>query len=411
MKISDSLFNKSIVHDSGAKHVSGLAKYTDDISEPLNTLYGAIGWSKKAHAKLKKIDLKNVKKSEGVLSVITYSDIPGRNDVGPVFDGDPIFPKDKVEYYGQPLFAVAATSMELARKAVLKAKVVYQDLKPIVTIDEALKKNSLLFKPRIIKKGNPNQKIKKSKNKIKGNFTTGSQEHFYLEGQVAFVIPKEDDNFTVYSSTQHPSETQQIIAKMLNQKSNSIDVLVRRIGGGFGGKETNFMTSAICALLSHKTKKPIKLRLDRDDDMIITGKRHDFYSDYEVGFDDDGCINGLKLKLASRCGMSPDLSLAINERALLHIDNAYYLSDLEIKNYLCKTNTVSSTAFRGFGGEEIGISCCCKQRRSVEIKYSRERSHATHFRRSRSCKRPNVEEKKGRSSLSEGVQCSAQSLY
>ena len=148
------------------------------------------------------------------------------------------------------------------------------------------------------------------------------------------MIPKEDNNYTVYSSTQHPSETQQIIAKMLNQKSNSIDVLVRRIGGGFGGKETNFMTSAICALLSHKTKKPIKLRLDRDDDIIITGKRHDFYSDYEVGFDDDGCINGLKLKLASRCGMSPDLSLAINERALLHIDNAYYLTDLEIKNYL-----------------------------------------------------------------------------
>ena len=139
---------------------------------------------------------------------------------------------------------------------------------------------------------------------------------------------------------------------MLNQKSNSINVLVRRIGGGFGGKETNFLTSAICALLSHKTKKPIKLRLDRDDDMIITGKRHDFYSNYEVGFDDDGCINGLKLKLASRCGMSPDLSLAINERALLHIDNAYYLSDLEIKNYLCKTNTVSSTAFRGFGGNQ-----------------------------------------------------------
>ena len=242
--------------------------------------------------------------------------------------------------------------MELARRAVLKAKVVYQNLKPIVTIDEALKQNNLLFKPRIIKRGNPNKEIEKSKNKIKGNFTTGSQEHFYLEGQVALVIPKEDNNYTVYSSTQHPSETQQIIAKMLNQKSNSISVLVRRIGGGFGGKETNFMTSAICALLSHKTKKPIKLRLDRDDDMIITGKRHDFYSNYEVGFDDDGRINGLKLKLASRCGMSPDLSLAINERALLHVDNAYYLSDLEIKNYLCKTNTASSTAFRGFGGNQ-----------------------------------------------------------
>jgi len=349
---NEMLFNKNLAHDSGIKHVSGFAEYTDDISEPLNTLYGAIGWSKKAHAKIKKIDLDNVRKSEGVISVVTYSDIPGRNDVGPVFDGDPIFPKTKVEYYGQPLFAVAATSMEFARKAVLKAKIFYQELKPVITIKDALKKKSLLFDPRIIKKGNASQKINNSKNKLKGNFTTGSQEHFYLEGQVALVIPKEDNNFLIYSSTQHPSETQQILAKMLNQKSNSIDVLVRRIGGGFGGKETNFITAAICCLLSHKTKKPIKLRLDRDDDIIITGKRHDFFSDYEVGFDDKGRINGLKLKLASRCGMSPDLSMAINERALLHIDNAYFLKDLEIKNYLCKTNTASSTAFRGFGGNQ-----------------------------------------------------------
>ena len=317
MKNNNLLYNKSFVHDSGAKHVSGLAKYTDDISEPLNTLYGAIGWSKKAHAKIKKLDLRAVKKSEGVISVITHSDIPGRNDVGPVFDGDPIFPKNKVEYYGQPLFAVAATSMELARKAILNAKIYYQELKPIITINDALKKNNLLFKPRIIKKGNPSQKIIKSKNIIKGSFSTGSQEHFYLEGQVSLVIPKEDNNFLVYSSTQHPSETQQIIAKMLNQKSNSISVSVRRIGGGFGGKETNFITSAICSLLSYKTKKPIKLRLDRDDDIIITGKRHDFFSDYEVGFDEIGRINGLKIKLASRCGMSPDLSLAINESCSL----------------------------------------------------------------------------------------------
>ena len=346
------LFNKNLAHDSGIKHVSGLAEYTDDISEPLDTLYGAIGWSKKAHAKIKKINLDKVKKSEGVVSVVTYSDIPGRNDVGPVFDGDPIFPKTKAEYFGQPLFAVAAKSVEQARKAVLKAKIYYHDLKPIITINEALKKNNLLFKPRIIQKGNPTQKISKSKNKIKGNFTTGSQEHFYLEGQVALVIPREDDSFLVYSSTQHPSETQQILAKMLKKKSNSIDVLVRRIGGGFGGKETNFITSAICCLLSFKTKKPIKLRLDRDDDIIITGKRHDFFSDYEVGFDDHGKINGLKIKLASRCGMSPDLSLAINERALLHLDNAYFLKDIEVTNYLCKTNTASSTAFRGFGGNQ-----------------------------------------------------------
>ncbi len=352
MKNEELLKGQSIPHDSASKHVSGFAKYTDDISEPINTLHGAIGWSEKAHAKIKKIDLSDVKRSEGVISIVTFRDIPGRNDVGPVFDGDPIFPKSKVEYFGQPLFAVAATTTELARKAVLKAKVTYTELKPVITIEEALKKNNLLFNPRIIKKGNPKNKINKSKNKLKGKFNTGSQEHFYLEGQVCLVIPKEDKNFQVYSSTQHPSETQQIIAKMLNQKSNSITVTVRRIGGGFGGKETNFMTAAICALLSHKTGQAIKLRLDRDDDIILTGKRHDFYSEFEVGFNDNGKIEGLKFKLASRCGMSPDLSYAINERALLHLDNAYYLSDLEVENYLCKTNTSSSTAFRGFGGNQ-----------------------------------------------------------
>ena len=348
----ETFINKTRPHDSAHKHVSGFADYTDDIKEPKDTLYGAIGLSKKAHAIIRKIDLNKVKSSEGVISVITYQDIPGRNDVGPVFDGDPIFPEKKVEFYGQPLFAVAAISIELARKAVLKAKIIYKDLKPVVTIKDALDKNNLLFKVKKIKKGNASKKISNSKNFLKGNFTTGSQEHFYLEGQAAFVIPKEDNNFLVYSSTQHPSETQQLIAKTLNQKSNSINVLVRRIGGGFGGKETNFMTSCICALLSRKTGKPVKLRLDRDEDIIITGKRHEFYSEYEVGFNDEGIIEGLKLKLASNCGISPDLSLAINERALLHIDNAYFISDLEISNYLCKTNIATSTAFRGFGGNQ-----------------------------------------------------------
>ena len=351
--MSENIFiNEDRPHDSASKHVSGHAIYTDDIKEPYGTLHGAIGCSKKAHAIIKKIDLSEVWKSEGVISVIGHNDVPGRNDVGPVFDGDPIFPSKKVEYYGQPLFAVAATSTELARRAVLKAKISYKDLKPIVTIQEALSKKKFIFKGKKIKRGNPSEKISKSKNYLKGNFTTGSQEHFYLEGQVAFVIPKEDSDLLVYSSTQHPSETQQIIAKMLNQKSNTITVIVRRIGGGFGGKETNFLTSSICALLANKTKKPVKLRLDRDDDIIITGKRHDFYSEYEVGFNNLGIIEGVKIKLASRCGMSPDLSLAINERALLHIDNAYYLSNVEVQNYLCKTNTATSTAFRGFGGNQ-----------------------------------------------------------
>ena len=341
-----------IQHDSAYKHVSGYAEYTDDINEPKNTIYGAIGLSKKAHALIKKIDLTEVKTCEGVISVVTQSDIIGRNDVGPVFDGDPIFPKKKVEFYGQPLFAVAAITTELARKAVLKAKITYKELKPVITIKEALNKKQFLFKPRKIKKGNPSKKIKISKNILKGNFTTGGQEHFYLEGQAAFVIPKEDDNFLVYSSTQHPSETQQLIAKMFNQKSNSINVEVRRIGGGFGGKETNFMTACICALLAKKSGQPVKLRLDRDDDIILTGKRHEFLSEYEVGFNDEGIIKGLKINLSSNCGMSPDLSAAINERALLHIDNAYYISDIEVTNNLCKTNIPTSTAFRGFGGNQ-----------------------------------------------------------
>ena len=349
---SNSFVMESRPHESGTKHVSGYANYIDDIIEPEGTLYGAIGYSKKAYAIIKKLDLRKVWKSEGVVSVVTSADIPGRNDVGAVYDGDPIFPK-KAEYFGQPLFAVAATSTELARKAVLKAKIFYKTLKPVIDIKEALRKKLFVLKGRKIKRGDPSKKINKAKNFLKDSFILGSQEHFSLEGHIAFVIPKEDNDFKVYSSTQHPGETQQIIAKMLNQKNNTINVEVRRIGGGFGGKETqSFIFAAICTLLSKKTKLPVKLRMDRDDDILITGKRHDFHSDYEVGFNNRGVIEGVKIKLASRCGISPDLSGAINSRALLHIDNAYYLSDISVENYLCKTNTSSSTAFRGFGGNQ-----------------------------------------------------------
>ena len=351
--IKETFIEEKRPHESGIKHVSGYAHYIDDIPEPEGTLYGAIGWARKSHAIIKKINLKEVMKSEGVVAVVTSDDITGRNDVGPVYDGDPIFPSKKVEYFGQPLFAVAAESTELARKAVLKVKISYKTLKPIIKIEDALKKKSFVLKGQTIKRGDPLTKIRKATNYLKGNFTLGSQEHFYLEGQIAFVIPQEDNDFKVFSSTQHPSETQQIIAKMLNQKSNSITVTVRRIGGGFGGKETqSFIFAAICTLLAKKTKLPVKLKMDRDDDIIITGKRHDFYSAYEVGYDDLGIIEGLKIKLASRCGISADLSGAINTRALLHIDNAYYLSNVSVENYLCKTNTSSSTAFRGFGGNQ-----------------------------------------------------------
>ncbi len=383
--------NEKKPHESGVKHVTGKAYYTDDISEPPGTLYGAIGWSKKANALIKKINLDEVIKSEGVIAVVTAEDIPGRNDVGPVYDGDPIFAK-KAEYYGQPLYAVAATTTELARKAALKAKISYKTLKPIITIKEALKKKSFILKERIIKKGEALKAIENSTHRLKGNFTTGSQEHFALEGQVAFVIPQEDNDFKIFSKTQHPSETQQIIAKMLNQRSNTIVVETRRLGGSFGGTETqSFIFAAICTLLSKKTKRPVKLRVDRDDDIIITGKRHDFYSEYEVGFDELGVIKGLKLRLASRCGMSPDLSQAINERALLHIDNAYYLENVLVENYLCKTNTASNTAFRGFGGNQgmmaieniIDHIASSLKKDSAEIRrrnfYQKRKKNITHY--------------------------------
>ena len=387
----DSFVMEKRPHESAAKHVSGYANYIDDIVEPEGTLYGAIGYSKKAHAIIKKLDLREVWKSEGVVSVVTSADIPGRNDVGAVYDGDPIFPK-KVEYFGQPLFAVAATSTELARKAVQKAKITYKNLKPVIDIKEALRKKLYVLKGRKIKRGDPSKKISKAKNYLKNSFTLGSQEHFYLEGQIAFVIPQEDNDFKIFSSTQHPSETQQIIAKMLNQKNNTINVEVRRIGGGFGGKETqSFIFAAICTLLSKKTKLPVKLRMDRDDDILITGKRHDFYADYDVGFNNKGVIEGIKIKLASRCGISPDLSGAINSRALLHIDNAYYLSDVSVENYLCKTNTSSSTAFRGFGGNQgmmvieniIDNVASFLRRDPAEIRkinfYQKNRKNITHY--------------------------------
>jgi len=387
----ENFINEKRPHESGIKHVSGRAFYTDDIPEPPGTLYGAIGWSKKAHAIIKKMNLDEVIKSDGVIAVVTSKDIEGRNDVGPVYDGDPIFPK-KAEYYGQPLFAAVAKTTELARKAVLKAKITYKTLKPITTIQGALKKKSFVLKEKVIKKGEALKAIENSANRLKGNFTTGSQEHFALEGHTAFVIPQEDNDFKVFSSTQHPSETQQIVAKMLNQKSNTITVETRRIGGGFGGKETqSFIFAAICTLLAKKTKRPVKLRMDRDDDIIITGKRHDFYSEYEVGFDELGVIKGLKLKLASRCGVSPDLSGAINERALLHIDNAYYLENLIVENYLCKTNTASNTAFRGFGGNQgmmaieniIDHIANSLKKDSAEIRrrnfYQKKKKNITHY--------------------------------
>jgi len=344
-------------HDSAVKHATGKATYTDDILEPKNLLHAAIGYSNFSKGNILKIDFTEVINSKGVVDIITEKDIEGINELGPVFKGDPIFTSKKIQYHGQPVFAVAATSYKLAKIAASKVKIKFKKTKPILSIEEALKYKSFVHNPQYLKKGDAIKFIKKSKYKLKGELYSGGQDHFYLEGQIAMTIPQEDNNFLIYSSTQHPSETQQIIAKILKQKFNSIKVKVRRIGGGFGGKESqSFLFAAITSIFSKKLNRPIKLRADRDDDMIITGKRHDFYYKYEVGFNNKGKILGLKVMLASRCGISPDLSKAINDRAIYHIDNAYYIPNIDLVSYRCKTNTVSNTAFRGFGAPQ-GMFC------------------------------------------------------
>ncbi len=370
----DKIFTKNIEHESAVKHVTGKAIYTDDISEPKNLLHAVIGYSNCSKGVIKKIDYKDVLSSEGVVDIITEKDIEGINDVGPIFKGDKIFTSKNIEYYGQPIFAVIAKTNNLAKKAALKVKIDLKISKPIVSIEEALKKKSFVLKPKHLTRGNIKDGFKKSDNILKGKLYSGGQDHFYLEGQIAMTIPQEDNNFLVYSSTQHPSETQQIISKVLKQNYNSIHVIVRRIGGGFGGKETqSFLFAAITSIAAKKLSKPVKLRVDRDDDMIMTGKRHDFLFDYEVGFKNSGEILALKIMMASRCGISPDLSGAINDRAIYHIDNAYYLPNIEINSYRCKTNTVSNTAFRGFGGPQ-GMFCIENIIENIAQKLNREAS-------------------------------------
>ena len=345
-------------HESAKKHITGLAIYTDDMVEPTGLLHAAIGFSSKARANIKKINLDEVLKSEGVVDVVTHHDIPenGRNDAGTVYPGDPILASRNVQYVGQIIFAVCAKTPELARKAALKAKISYKTLKPVVTIKEALKKKSFVLKGQTVSRGDPLRKTDSKLNHLKGEMSTASQEHAALEGQISVAIPQEDGKFLVHSSTQNPSETQHIIAKMLNQKNHTIQVSCRRLGGGFGGKETqSIIFAAVATLLAKKTKKPVKLRIPRETEFIVTGKRHDFLASYSVYYDSLGIIDTLKLKLASRCGFSPDLSAAVNLRALLHIDACYYIPNIIVENYLCKTNTSSNTALRGFGASASAL--------------------------------------------------------
>ncbi|MBX2880234.1 MAG: xanthine dehydrogenase molybdopterin binding subunit [Granulosicoccus sp.] len=348
--------DKLLPHESARLHVSGQAVYTDDIPELTNTLYCALGLSQRAHAHITRLDLAEVRNSAGVVDVITADDIPGANDCGPIVNDDPILADGLVQCVGQPIFAVVATSYESARRAVRKARVDYEDLPAVLTPKEALQKQSFVVPPMHCQRGNPDSKLEKSPHRVTGELTVGGQEQFYLEGQISYAIPREDNTLHVYCSTQHPTEMQHLIANSLNLSSNAVTVEVRRMGGGFGGKESqSALFACVASIAAQRLKKPIKLRLDRDDDFMATGKRHCFYYEYDVGHDDDGRILAAKVTMVSRAGYSTDLSPPVATRALCHFDNAYYLSDVSIQVMCGKTNTQSNTAFRGFGGPQGAI--------------------------------------------------------
>ena len=342
-----------VAHDSAIAHVTGEARYVDDLPEPRDLLHAYVRLSERAHARITRLDVGPAATAPGVAAVMTARDLPASNDVGPVLPGDPIFADGIVEYWGQSLFAVAAESLDLARRAAHLAAVEYEDLPAVLTVEEALARGSFVLPTQVMRRGQAEAALARSPRRLQGRLTIGGQEHFYLEGQVAMAVPREGGDMLVYSSTQNPSEVQHLVAKALGTAHSAVVAEVRRLGGGFGGKETQpALFACIAALLAQRTKRPVKLRLDRDDDIVITGKRHDFVAEYDVGFDGDGRIRALDLTLASRCGMSPDLSGAVNDRALLHADNAYYLPHVTVTSHRCKTNTASNTAFRGFGGPQ-----------------------------------------------------------
>ena len=345
-------------HDSSHKHVAGEAVFVDDIPTPRGTLAVFVAMSEKAHAKIVDMDLALVRAAPGVACVVAAADIPGKNDVSPAMGDDPLFAEGLVEYAGQSLFAVAAETIEMARNAAALASITYEELPAIISIDEAINQASLLEEPYVMARGDAQAAIDGAVHSLSGRVYIGGQEHFYLEGQAALAVPGEDGDVTVHSSTQHPSEIQHTIAKVLDLANNAVTVEVRRMGGAFGGKESNGnLPAAAAALIASKTGRAAKVRYDRDQDMIITGKRHDFRIDYEVGFDNNGRIEGIDFQQAVRCGMSYDLSVPICDRAMFHADNSYYLPNVKITSYRCKTHTVSNTAFRGFGGPQgmVGI--------------------------------------------------------
>ncbi len=342
-------------HDSAHKHVTGSAEYIDDIPEPAGTLQGALGLSDRAHAEIVSIDLAEVEAHPGVVLVLTGKDIPGVNDVSAAGKHDePLLTESLVEFHGQPIFAVIASTRDAARRAARKARIVYRDIAHWSDIDGALANDApVVTEGMTLKRGEPEDEIGKAGNRIKGQMRIGGQEHFYLEGHIALAIPGEDDEIAVWASTQHPSEIQHVVGHVLGVPSNAVTVHVRRMGGGFGGKETQGnQFAALAAVAATKLGRAVKFRPDRDEDMVATGKRHDFRVDYDVAFDDAGRIHAVIANYAARCGFSADLSGPVTDRALFHADSSYFYPHVKLTSQPLKTHTVSNTAFRGFGGPQ-----------------------------------------------------------
>ena len=340
-------------HESAHLHVTGRACYVDDIPVPAETLLVIPGLSPVAKGRIIEINLDAVRESPGIIAVLTADDIPGKNDVSPVFGDDPMLAEGNVAYHGQIIYAVVAKDVRSARHAMAKAIIRIEAETPILSIDDALAKNALLEEPWQIQIGNAAQAIATSPRQLSGTIYVGGQEHFYLEGQAALALPEENHQITVHVSSQHPTEIQHKVADVLGIPNHAVQVEVRRMGGGFGGKESQGNHPAcLAALAAMVTQRPVKMIYDRDDDMRITGKRHDIRIDYRVGFDDQGRIEGIEFDHALRCGMSYDLSKAVAERAVMHADNAYAIPNMTITSKMCRTNTPSNTAFRGFGGPQ-----------------------------------------------------------
>jgi len=349
----------AIPHDSAAKHVSGRAIYIDDIPAPPGLLHLFAGKADRAHALIRRLDLARVREAPGVVAALTAADVPGVNDISPVgANDDPLFAEGEVQFHGQVLFVVAADSLDAARAAAGLAAVEYEDLPAILTIEQALAAKSFVLEPHVMRRGDVQAALAAAPHRLKGRIRMGGQDHFYLEGQVSLAIPQEDGDVLIHCSTQHPSEVQHGSARVLGRPDNAVTVEVRRMGGGFGGKETQAAQwAAIAALAAVKTGRAAKFRLERDDDMVMTGKRHAFLIDYDVGFDGSGRVLGIAFEQAAGCGYSADLSGPIADRAMFHADNGYYLENVTILSHRCKTHTASNTAFRGFGGPQgmVGI--------------------------------------------------------